>query len=368
MIQKDQNQNGFKEKFAAAIIFIGILVVAVVVKSVNPVASVNDTQLNKAGMFSSSIFVGDKELTNIEIDTVKSVKGKKSFSYLQKENGKTKRFKAKMKNGVLTDLSIDGEKVPEEKLNSYKDDVEEAFKKVEDDDYFSHRRGGIHISGDFFDSESFSADMEKIGEDIEKSFNSQEFKENMKEFSEQMEQFGKEFSRQFAKGFDTKEYKREMNKLRREIKDHEDDEDFDSEEYEDQMDRLERKMDHMDLNINLDGLRNLKNLKGLEHLKNLNIDMSGFEKGMKGFKEKMKVFGEKMKVFGKFMKEVKELLVDEKIISDIDDDIDLNIKKTGIYVNDEKQSDAVFQKVKKLYKKYYDKEFDGSFHIGIDED
>jgi beta-lactamase regulating signal transducer with metallopeptidase domain len=419
MIQKEQNQNGFKEKFAAALIFIGIIVAAVAIKSVNPVKGGVDTQLNKAGFFSSSIFVGDKELTNIEIDTVKSVKGKRSFSYLQKEDGKMKRFKAKMKNGKLTDLSIDGEKVPESKFDSYKDDVEAAFRKVDEDEDYHHGRNRIEISGDFFDSESFSRDMEDLGKDIAESFNSTEFKESMKEFSKGMERFGEEFAKSFnssefkrdmrklkedireetkdlSNHYNSREYRKsmenfrdEMNKLKKELKNrkYDDDEDFDSEEFEEKMDeaseKLEAKMEHLENNLsrnhsfNFDGLkslRNLGNLKSLKALENLDFGTESFDKAMKnfnvnmkGFDVKMKKFGEQMKVFGAYIKEVKELLVDEKIIEDDDDSISLKINSNGIYVDNKKLSDDIYQKVKKIYKKHYNKEFSDDSHFNIND-
>ena len=91
--------------------------------------------------------------------------------------------------------------------------------------------------------------------------------------------------------------------------------------------------------------------------------MEKFNKNMKVFSDSMKVFGEKIKVFGKFMKEVHNLLVEEKIIDNDEDSVSINIKKDGIYVDDKKQSDALFEKVKKIYKKYYNKPLEGDIVI-----
>lgn len=412
MLHKDQNQNGFKEKFAAVLIFIGILVVFAVVKNVSPAVSSSDLQYNKAGIsIPSSIFVGDKELSGIEIDTTKAVHGKKSFSYFQKEDGKMKRYRAKIKDGKLTDLSIDGEKVPQDKLENYKKDVEEAYSKIDNEDFFfSHN---IFPKGGFFPDS-----LANIGAEISKAFNSKEFRKEMEslqkeikastgkiaehfnsaEFKKEMEDMQKEIQANVKMHFNSDEFKKsrqdikkEIQKMKQEMKSEkfQHNGEFDEEKFEQKMEQMSKELEHkmQELESNnhlslekLEALKGLEHLKSLEHLKNLeplkhnSVAMKGFEKGMqefnlkmKDFGGKMKVFGEKMKVFGKFMKEVKDMLVDEKLLEEDDDHVNLNIKKDGVYIDGKKQSDAVFEKVKKIYKNYYNKEFDGDFHLGIDE-
>jgi beta-lactamase regulating signal transducer with metallopeptidase domain len=427
MLNKDQNQNGFKEKFAAALIFIGILVAASVLKNVNTGSA--DAQMNKAGIaLPSSLFVGDKELTDIVIDTTRASHGRRSFSYFQKEDGKLKKYKAKMKDGELTDLSIDGEKVPQEKLNSYKSDVEEAYKKIESDGWYFGRGDRIHYDGDLFAGSKFFSDSMKefsegmskwakeFAQEFSKSFDSKEFQDDMKKMQKEIQDnFGKwkdsdeyktfqkemkENSRKWRSYYNSDDFKKSMQNLKNDMKklkeelrskdfihDGEFDEDAFNEKMEKMNEKLEKQIDKLSKSerfngyVNMDRLKGfhgldslkglhrlnrLSSLKSLDALRHSDFAMKGFNKNMKDFNIKMKDFGEKMKVFGKFMKDVKGILVDEKVIDDMDDDVSLNIKKDGIYVDGKKQSDAVFKKVKELYKKYYNKEFDGDFHINID--
>jgi len=411
MLQKDQNQNGFKEKFAAALIFMGILVVAAVIKNVAPASGNTDSQFNKAGItFPSSIFVGGKELSNIEIDTTKAVHGKRSFSYFQKEDGKMKRYRARIKDGKLTDLTIDGEKVAQDKLDSYRKDVEEAYSKLDNEDYFFAQdmfpRGGFfpdslkHFTDEIsksFNSKEFRQDMEKmqkeIAANVKEHFNSEEFKKEMEKVQKEIKENASKWRMDFNSDDMKKtreQMRKEMQKVKEELRkeNFRHDSEFNSEEFEKKMEKLgqeiEEKMKDIDVK-HLESLSKLESLKGLEHLKSLEslktlgesmkhneFAMKGFEKGMKefnvkmkGFGEKMKVFGEKMKIFGKFMKEVKDMLVDEKLVDADDDHLNINIKKDGLYLDGKKQSDAVFEKAKKIYKKFYNKEFDGKFDFEV---
>jgi bla regulator protein blaR1 len=451
MLNKDQNQNGFKEKFAAALIFIGILVAASVLKNVNTGAS--DAQMNKAGiLLPSSLFIGDKELSDVVIDTTKASHGKRSFSYFQKEDGKMKRYKAKMKDGELTDLFIDGDKVPQEKLNSYKQDVEEAYKKIELEGYYFGRGDKFRFEGDLFGSKflddsmkEFSKNMaqwgEQFGKEMSEQFNSKEFRESMKrlekelkantfkwkefadsaEYRKSMKELQKELRENSAKWKESYnseeskklreklrkelkensarwkeysnsgEYKKSMEKLKKEIekikeemkeKKYNQNGEFDQQKFDEKMDQLKEKLEKLteserfNHQVNLDALKGLDSmqfgklgslaaLKSLEALKNKDFAMKGFNKGMKDFNVKMKDFGAKMKVFGRFMKEVKGVLVEEKVLEDMDEDVSFNMKKDGVYVDGKKQSDAVFNKVKEIYKKYYNKEYDGNFDLNI---
>lgn len=446
MLRKDENQNSFKEKFVAVLIFIGILVTAAALKNFNT-ASTGDGQTIKAGIsFPASLFVGGKELSGIELDTAKAFHGKRSFSYFQKEDGKMKRYKAKIEDGKLTGLSIDGEKVPGDKLDNYRKDVEEAFSKL-DEEFPSRNRGIIDDSSIFnkifsddslqilskyiaenvkesmkqFESQEFKMNMEELRKKLKQNekelkdyFNSDEYKKGMEEYGKAMKEYSAQMKDYFnsdefkkemkdcRKGIDEyfksdeykeslKEMKNELERLKKEMKENKFhfENEFNSEAFKEQREKTKEQLDKMfkelsgsRKHVNAELFKSLDSLKGvaklkhfdnsklLESLKKNEFAMKGFDKNMKefnekmkGFGEKMKVFGEKMKIFGKFIKEVRDLLVDEKLIEEDDNNPNIDIKKDGLFIDGKKQSDAVFQKVKDIYKKYYNKEFDDEFHF-----
>lgn len=395
MLHKDENRNGFKEKFAAALIFMGILIAAAVLKNTGAVNTDDGVKTNKAGFtFPSSIFVGDKELTGIEVDTTKAVKGTRSFSYFQKEDGKMKRYRARMKDGKLAGLSIDGEKVPQEKLDGYRKDVEDAFAKLDDEGYFFPEK--LFDGNEFFNSKEFKEQMDKLQKELQANegklkehFNSEEFKNEMAKVQKEIQQHSKELNSRFK----SEEFKKQMEMARKQIHDatkHLRDSDFynegkfDRKKFKEEMDRVGKELENLpDLKnlealkglekLKLDSLVNLSHLKALENIKMNDLAMKGLDKSMeefnlkmKDFNANMKVFKEKMRVFGKFIKEVKGMLVDEKLIDKDDDHVNLNIKKDGVYIDGKKQSDAVFEKVKSIYKKYYNKEYDGDFNLNFE--
>ncbi|MBC3540740.1 M56 family metallopeptidase [Rufibacter sediminis] len=72
------------------------------------------------------------------------------------------------------------------------------------------------------------------------------------------------------------------------------------------------------------------------------------EKRMAEHAVRMKEHDERMKKHDAMMKELKAALVSDGLIKSADADYEFKLDKSGLYVNDKKQSDALFQKYKKL--------------------
>ncbi|WP_210462325.1 M56 family metallopeptidase [Rufibacter roseolus] len=78
------------------------------------------------------------------------------------------------------------------------------------------------------------------------------------------------------------------------------------------------------------------------------VRMKEHEERMKEHGIRMKEHEERMKKHEAMMKELKAALVSDGLIKSADDDYQFKLDKTGLYINDKKQSDALFAKYKKL--------------------
>jgi len=126
-------------KKLAAIISIILIIAAVAMLSEKSYASISGTT-NHAAFFvnpSNNIFertcekpfYNDRELTP---DTAGLKTGIKKFHFYEKENGNRIHYKAKLKDDILTELYIDGEKVPENELDKYELKVQTKIDEYDD--------------------------------------------------------------------------------------------------------------------------------------------------------------------------------------------------------------------------------------------
>ncbi|WP_207433567.1 M56 family metallopeptidase [Sabulibacter ruber] len=72
---------------------------------------------------------------------------------------------------------------------------------------------------------------------------------------------------------------------------------------------------------------------------------------MKEHEKRMAEHNERMKKHDAMMKELKAALVSDGLIKSADDNYELEINKNGLFINDKKQSDALFEKYKKIFQK-----------------
>lgn len=119
----------------------------------------------------------------------------------------------------------------------------------------------------------------------------------------------------------------------------------------------------------------------LATLKDLKIevgwDKEEFKESMREFKEEMKVhkkemanlgiemkeLKKEMKILGAFLGEVKQELVKDGYLDSKDDDVDFELSKEKMVVNDLIVSDWLHEKYLKIYKKHYGKELESEVNI-----
>jgi len=89
---------------------------------INPFVFEND---NKSSVSNFNMFSNSEDTTSIR-------KGNRTLKFYGDENGEKTRYKAKLENGKLIELHIDGEKVPDNELNKYDAMVAEKAKEYDE--------------------------------------------------------------------------------------------------------------------------------------------------------------------------------------------------------------------------------------------
>lgn len=326
---------------------------------INPVTLLSDDSSFKNPM-------GDN---NSIPDTTSIKKGKRTLKFYDDVNGEEKKFKAKLNNGKLEELYIDGEKVPEKDLNKYDDKITERVKE--------------------YDSamEEFHGSMNK-------------YKEEMKKFKEKMKKFKGNYSYNHDFDFDfdippiplidldstiNRAFMKELHKnLRENFAMHSfkippihipkidipsvtippieldsinvkiDNYKFDNKAFEKSMKEWKEKM--KDFKFDMEKLN--------EEMKKKGPNSEDFKKSMKELNANMGKLKEKMKVLKEFINDTKDELVKDNLLEPEDDLDDFILSKDEMKVNGKNVSPELHKKYLELYKKYFGKDIgDEKFRI-----
>lgn len=286
-------------------------------------------------------------------DTTGLKNGKRTLRFTENENGERIRYKARLENGKLISLSINGEKVPDNELNKYEFKIQDKIEEYESElqEYKKHKE-----------------EYRKIAQD---------YKLKMKELRDKMmdlqkDKYDFDFDFDIPKP-DLSELREAMKELRSELKEGFADHSivippihipkieippvhippvppiaFDEEEWDQWKD---------DLKNNMEEFR--------EKMKEHKWNMEEFNENMKGFNEKMKELGVEMKKFGAFIKEMKTGLVEDGIISNDDDIDELVLSEDKMEINGKIVPADLHKKYKDLYEKHTGKKIEGKNKIRI---
>jgi bla regulator protein blaR1 len=309
-------------------------------------------------------------------DTTSIKKGLRTLKFRDEQNGEEKRFKARLNDGRLESLFIDGEKVDDKDLPNYEGKVAQRA-----DEYDSMMK-------DYYD-------------------NMKNFKNNMRAYREKLKKFSG--NRHFHLDFDyppcppTVFYEN----------------DFDSEEFKDMMEDVQKELHDnlagisippihippvhippihipkicippIDLSELREELKNcqfdttelresMKEFK--ENMKDFKFDMDEFKKQMKengpgseAFKESMKnlkknmnKLKEELKPLKGFLKETKRELVNDNLLEPGDDLDNFKLTQKEMFVDGKKVSPELHKKYLEIYKKHYGKDIKDDFKIDWDD-
>lgn len=358
---KNNNRLSYGIKFAAFAALIILLAVASLYSG-SSLANMKG-KTNYASFFNNPIElkIGNDSYTGTDSnlfatpDTSGLKKGKRTLNFTENENGERIRYKARLKDGKLISLSINGDKVPDNELNRYESKIQKKFDEYESElqEYKKHKEEYMKIA--------------------------QDYKVKMKELRDKMKNLHRD-NHDFDFDFDIpqpdlSELREAMKDLRNELKEGFTDHsfvvppihipkieippihippvppiDFNDEEWDQWKDDLKNNMEELN-----------------EKMKEHKWNMEEFNENMKGFNEKMKEFGVEMKKFGAFIKEMKTELVQDGIIG-IDDDIDeLVLSEDRMEVNGKSISNELHRKYKDLYEKHTGKKIEGKNKIRIND-
>jgi len=325
-------------------------------------------------------FVPSVNLISNSADTNSIRKGTKTLKFYGDEKGESTRYKAKLKEGNLVELHIDGEKVPDNELHKY--DVLVADKAKEYDDLLS----------EYHDK-------------------AKKYKEDMKDLHKKIAKFGGNNQHNFYFDFPNNSSSYSLPNFP-----------FDSTEWKEMADNIQKGIQEGFLNhpiiippihipqinipeINIpsinfnwdcdstfDGDAFKDNMKEWKHnfklnMKNFNLNMDDFKADMtkmkkdlmknglnnETFKHGMTLLGKNMGKLKNHLQELKSFnielrdeLENDNLLKD-DDSIDnLTISKDEMIVDGKKVSPELHEKYLSLYKKHFGKELKGNEKFEIE--
>lgn len=130
LIRRIKRMNGEKSKLSyggkfATLIFIFVFITTVFAfSSPNTIDSANNVNINKSSAIATKNFSSLRMVKDLSTnDTISFKKGKHTLKYKKDVAGKEKQFKAKLNNGKLEKLYIDGEEVAKKDLQNYEKDI-----------------------------------------------------------------------------------------------------------------------------------------------------------------------------------------------------------------------------------------------------
>ena len=366
MNEKNNLLANYGMRLTAFVIMLMLIGIATLVTS-SPSSgnSVSEIRANSASIVSFQKPTPSKTTVNLfqSDDSLKSKK--KSITFTEKDGEKKVKYRAKLNNGKLEQLSIDGNKVEDKELPQYQEKINRQLKEYE----IAEREYKESLKKYKESSEKYHAARKKM-----RVSDSTRFNFNFEGFP---------FANHFRMNIDTAGLHKELRFLKKHwnkdlagksftipqivippipplpdnmfdgLKNRHHEFDFDSEEFEESM---------KDWKVDLE--KEMKKLK--EELskqkwnnEDFKMDMKEFSENMKKFGVEMNKFGKEMKKFGAFMHDVKDELISDDFISSEDDIEDFELSKDQMVVNGKKVDDNLHKKYLAIYKKHFGKDLSG---------
>jgi chromosome segregation ATPase len=269
-------------------------------------------------------------------ELMKNNRAEQSLSFYIAEEGKDTRWDVNFKDGEISSVYKDGERIPDDEIDNHRDMIYEKLNKLQDK---SHHIT-IDLNGFKSDMKNFKGDMKKLKDKkIEINFDKEAFKDGMKEL------------------------KIELNKL----KDKKIRIDFDSDKFKDEMKNLMKDV-NVNVDINMDDLK--ENLKEMcdemknhhDELNNIDIDLSGLDEAMSNLgkkmghiKENLHGIDKKLEKLNGFIDDLKQEMIKDNLLNNENDKLNVMIEKDGMKVNGKEIPRELFEKYKKMYEDHFGK-------------
>jgi chromosome segregation ATPase len=288
-----------------------------------------------------------------------SFSGDKSFSF--KDEGSN--WRVDFNNDQISALYKDGTRVPDNEIDLHKEMIYEKLNGLKSD--YKDLNSNVHKF--YFDIDKFSDDMKKLEKDFKNDkfmhfkleFDEDEFEKNMEKLEEKLKDLK---DKKIDLYFDSKKFKDHMKELEENIKDMPISPDvdidilLDMDDFKDGMKKYGETFKNFDFKIDssefdMSELRNnMKELKN--HLKGLKVELHG----LKG----------EMKKLNSFLDDLKSEFVKDGYLKSTEEGYDLEMTNEYTKINNVEVTKEDHKKYKELYKKYFDKEIDGTIEIKRD--
>ncbi|MHB8905840.1 MAG: M56 family metallopeptidase [Melioribacteraceae bacterium] len=295
--------------------------------------------------------------TTLDHDTTSIKKGKRTFKFSDDD----KKYKAKLDNGKLEELYIDGEKVDGKELPKYDAMINDRLNE-------------------------FDSSMKEFRE------NMNDYKEKMKAFKEKMKKFkgNHSFNDDYDFDFDippipdisvnipdidTTEWRKMAKEIQKNVYDnlsrhpiHIPHIEFNNDEFRKSMkqwkenfrkDSANWKVDMKDFKVNMEKFK--------EEMKKSGPNSEAFKKSMEDLKVNMDKLKIEMKNLKDFIHETKAELVKDNLIKEGDDLEDFTLSKDEMIVGGKKVSPELHKKYLEIYKKNFGKELTGDKKVRIND-
>lgn len=393
LLRRIKRMNGEKSKFSyggrfAAFMLVFAIVAAVLVFSSKP-ASSNAAGINKASIIDFYGLTGnDNVLSASEVspDTTSIKKGKHTFKFSEDVNGEEKRFKAKLNNGKLEELYIDGDKVDAKDFDKYESKISNRLNKY-DSGMKEYREGMTKFK------EEMKAHKHKLSE----------LRQKLGKLDRRHgEDFDFDYDFDFPNNISIPEFdSTQMHKIMAEVKanlkehfahhsikvspmhippihiapvppippihidgdDGDCDYEFDKEEFKESMKEWKKEFEAGMKEFSKE-MKHFDSKKLAEEIKN-SVNSKEFKKSMEDLKVSMSKLKADMKILKEYLNDVKDELVNDKLVSDEDDLDKLYISKTEMKVNGKVVSPELHKKYLQIYKKHYGKDLDDDQKINF---
>ncbi|MBI3124235.1 MAG: M48 family metalloprotease [Ignavibacteriales bacterium] len=392
LLRRIKRMNGEKSKFSyggrfAAFMLVFAIVAAVLVLSSTP-ASSNTAGVNKASIIDFYGFTGCENVSSIQTespDTASIKKGKHTFKFSEDVNGEEKRFKAKLNNGKLEELYIDGDKVDAKDFDKYESKISSRVSEY-DSGMKEYREGMKKFR------EEMKAHKQKLSQ-LHKKLGKLDRKHADFDFD-----FDFDFPNNISiPEFDSAHMHKIMAEVQANLKEHfahhsvkippihippvhippippippihidGDDDDcdyeFDKEEFEESMKEWKKEFEAGMKEFNKE-MKHFDSKKLAEEIKN-SVNSKEFKESMKELKVNMSKLKADMKILKEYLNDVKDELVKDKLVNDEDDLDKFYLSKTEMKVNGKVVSPELHKKYLQLYKKHYGKDLDDDQKINF---
>lgn len=307
---------------------------------------------------SAFFFAGCSSSQNMNNDSRNNpaLSNEKSFSFYYKDDGQTNYWKVNFIDGKISTLYKNGERIPGYKIDDYKDMIYKNLGELTDD-YIGKDTDVYQFN---FDSKHFKDEMKKMKKETHKhkfnlDFDKDKFKKQMKHLTVDLQKLK---DKKIIIKIDTSDFNINMDELKANLEKLKEDSslynfNFNMDDFNNSMKEFNKKMKNFKVElekIDLDDLRNeIERTK--DHLDKMHLDMSKVNKDLRKF--------------NLFIKDLRKELVQDNVIKNKDEDFNMNFNSDEIVINGKKLPDSLHKKYIKLYKDHFGKDLDDEIKINV---